>query len=55
VRAALGLRPNTFGVALVGKDGFEALRQAEPITMNALFAAIDAMPMRRRELERRKP
>ncbi|MEM6491587.1 MAG: DUF4174 domain-containing protein [Pseudomonadota bacterium] len=51
-----------FGVAraeqvalLVGKDGGEKLRVADrPMTLNTLFAAIDVMPMRRREmLERR--
>jgi hypothetical protein len=54
LRQALGLRPANFGVALVGKDGDEALRQSAPITMTSLFTAIDAMPMRQRELQERK-
>jgi hypothetical protein len=54
LRQALGLRPANFGVVLVGKDGHEALRQSEPITMTSLFTAIDAMPMRQREIQERK-
>lgn len=35
---------------LVGKDGFEKLRASEAISNDVLFATIDAMPMRRREM-----
>jgi hypothetical protein len=41
------LPPNAFGVVLIGKDGREALRRADPIDGTTLTAAIDAMPMRR--------
>lgn len=36
-----------FEVLLVGKDGAVKLRSRKPITLEALFAEIDAMPMRR--------
>jgi hypothetical protein len=55
LREALGLDVAKFGVALVGKDGSEALRQSEPITMPSLFGAIDAMPMRRQEMKQPRP
>jgi hypothetical protein len=38
-----------FRVRLVGKDGGVKLDQAEPVEVPALFALIDAMPMRRAE------
>ena len=54
VRAAAGLDASRFGVVLIGKDGSEALRASRPLTAQSLFAIIDAMPMRRREIELRK-
>ena len=39
-----------FRVILVGKDGTEKRRDAEPITARSLFDTIDAMPMRQREM-----
>ncbi len=39
----------TFRVRLVGKDGGVKLDQAEPVEVPAIFALIDAMPMRRAE------
>jgi hypothetical protein len=41
-----------FEVLLIGKDGGLKLRQGEPIGVDALFAVIDAMPMRRQEMGR---
>lgn len=41
---------NGFEVLLIGKDGGVRLRQPRPITPEALFAKIDAMPMQRREM-----
>jgi hypothetical protein len=55
LRSATQLPADRFGVALIGKDGSEALRQSEPIKMEELFQTIDAMPMRRDEMARRKP
>ena len=42
-----------FVAILVGKDGGEKLRSPEPLGREALFPAIDAMPMRREEMMRR--
>jgi len=49
----LGLSKDQFGVALVGKDTGVKLRSSEVVTPAALFALIDAMPMRRREIRDR--
>lgn len=39
-----------FEVLLVGKDGGVKLRKQTPISAEELFAEIDSMPMRRREM-----
>ena len=39
-----------FRVRLIGKDGGEKLDSAAPVSAAALFALIDAMPMRRAEM-----
>ncbi len=52
VRAATGLAANRFGVALVGKDGGEKFKRTEPVSTDALFKTIDAMPMRQDEMKR---
>lgn len=44
---------DAFRVILVGLDGGEKLREEAPLSMEALFATIDGMPMRRRELRQR--
>jgi hypothetical protein len=44
--------PN-FRVRLVGKDGGVKLDQPRPVEVPALFALIDAMPMRRAEMSGR--
>ncbi|WP_420384495.1 DUF4174 domain-containing protein [Novosphingobium sp.] len=40
------LKPDSFQVLLIGKDGHVAIRSAHPITAENLQSAIDAMPMR---------
>jgi hypothetical protein len=40
-------------VRLVGKDGGVKLDQSGPISAQALFALIDAMPMRKAEISGR--
>lgn len=45
--------PSDFRVVLVGKDGGGKGRWAEPVDLDAVFAMIDAMPMRRREMRER--
>lgn len=42
-----------FTVILLGKDGTEKLKQAQPVTADGLFSLIDAMPMRQREMRER--
>ena len=42
--------PDAFRVFLIGKDGGIKLDQTEVVTAQALFALIDAMPMRQREM-----
>ncbi len=39
-----------FSVVLVGKDGSVKLRRNEPVATDEVFALIDAMPMRKREM-----
>ncbi len=39
-----------FRVRLIGKDGGEKLDSSAPVSADALFALIDAMPMRRAEM-----
>lgn len=43
--------PEGFTVVLVGKDGGEKERWHAPVAAETLFGVIDAMPMRRREME----
>jgi hypothetical protein len=38
-----------FAVILVGKDGTEKSRDAQPVDMGKIFSLVDQMPMRRRE------
>jgi len=48
-RKALGIRPATFAVRLVGKDGGVKLSSEHPVSMADVYALIDTMPMRQRE------
>jgi len=45
-----GVPADAFRVVLVGKDGTEKRRNAEPVTLRSIFDTIDAMPMRQREM-----
>lgn len=49
----LALEPRGFDVVLVGKDGHAASKSTEPVSAAAIFAQIDAMPMRRAEIRER--
>jgi hypothetical protein len=52
LRAEFGVQPGSpFTALLVGKDGGAKLTAAAPIPPQKLFATIDAMPMRRGEIE----
>ena len=44
--------PAAFRAVLVGKDGGAKLSEAAPIEAGRLFAVVDAMPIRRREMGR---
>ena len=41
---------NAFSVVLIGKDGGEKLRVDEVPDLQAIYAVIDGMPMRSREM-----
>ncbi|GAB3339531.1 hypothetical protein GCM10027429_26070 [Marivirga atlantica] len=43
---------DTFNVSLIGKDGGIKLQQNTLLTNEKLFATIDAMPMRKREMRK---
>ena len=43
-----------FAVLLVGKDGGEKNRWTVPVEPRTVFSLIDAMPMRRAEMKRRR-
>ena len=45
----VGLKDFVF--ILIGKDGEVKLRKEEPVSAEELFATIDAMPMRQREMQ----
>jgi hypothetical protein len=54
LREFYGVPPHGFHALLIGKDGGVKLRSEQPIATAPLFALIDAMPMRRREMASRK-
>lgn len=53
LRSAFGVEPGEFAVVLVGRDGGEKDRWAEPVSAQEIFGHVDAMPMRQREVEDR--
>ena len=50
LRSRYRVGPNDFAVILIGKDGGEKLRARDLIEPAEIFALIDTMPMRRREM-----
>ena len=50
LRARFDVPDDAFRVVLVGKDGTEKRREAEPVSARSVFDTIDAMPMRQREM-----
>lgn len=50
IRSRFDLPPKRFCLLLIGKDGTEKLREDTPIKPDYLYEVIDAMPMRRREM-----
>ena len=53
LRERFDVAPDTFRVVLIGKDGGEKLRLDEVPDLDAVFALIDGMPMRRAEIRER--
>ena len=53
LRRRYRVAPGAFAALLVGKDGTVAYRTSGLVTPGALYARIDAMPMRRDEMRRR--
>lgn len=52
LRARFGGAKGGFRAVLVGKDGGAKLNSASPLGTGALYATIDAMPMRQNEMRR---
>jgi len=48
-RAALKIRPGSFAVRLIGKDGSVKLSSETATSMTEIYSLIDSMPMRQRE------
>ena len=53
LRARFGASPSGFRIVLVGKDGGTKLNTTSPLGTGALYATIDAMPMRQNEMRRK--
>ena len=49
-RGALGIRPGSFSLRLVGKDGSVKLANETATSMAEIYSLIDTMPMRRQEM-----
>ncbi len=54
-REQLGILPGDFAVRLIGKDGGVNLSQGTFVPMEEVYALIDGMPMRQREMKARAP
>jgi hypothetical protein len=50
-RAALRIRPGAFALRLIGKDGSVKLAAQTATSMKEIYALIDSMPMRQREMD----
>ena len=48
-RAALGIRPESFALRLIGKDGSIKQSSDNATPMSEIYALIDTMPMRQSE------
>lgn len=51
LRATYGVKDGAFAVRLVGKDGGVKHASAEAVNLSKIYALIDSMPMRQREME----
>lgn len=50
LRSEFGIGANSFSVVLIGKDGGEKLRVNDVPDLQVIYAVIDGMPMRGREM-----
>ena len=53
VRAALGVQTGSFALRLIGKDGSVKLSADSATPLKEIFALVDSMPMRHREISER--
>ena len=51
LRERYAVPEGAFAVVLIGKDGGEKERYDKPVQPDVLYEVIDAMPMRRREMQ----
>jgi len=51
-RTTLGIRPGSFALQLIGKDGSVKLSARSATSMTEIYALIDSMPMRQREISK---
>ena len=51
LRDSFNIAADEFQVVLLGEDGTEKLRSAEPVALDRLFQMIDAAPTRRGEIQ----
>lgn len=51
LRQIFSISDDAFGVVLIGRDGGEKCRWAEPVSAQEVFGKIDAMPMREQEVQ----
>mgnify|MGYP006275992019 FL=1 len=52
LRDRFDVATDAFAVILLGLDGTEKRRETAPLSVDDLFRTIDAMPMRRAEMQR---
>ena len=50
LREKFSIKPGTFTVLLIGRDGGVKLRREGQVKLQELFSLIDSMPMRQREM-----
>jgi hypothetical protein len=54
LRNKFHVKPDSFAVVLVGKDGSQKLKRSEPVDPQTIFGLIDSMPMRKNEMRQRQ-
>lgn len=52
-RESLGIRPASFALRLIGKDGTVKLARSDAASMAGIYTLVDSMPMRRQEMRDR--